>query len=75
MAEAAIYIPDPREPTTYGELPGGDLGSGGSGGGVAQQVYEGRDPLPPDDPTLEAINFPTGGGPTTQWSVGLQVWV
>ncbi len=46
---------------------------GGTGGGI--QVYVGRDPAPPDDPTKAALNYPSGGGTLTQWdTVGL-VWV
>ena len=41
--------------------------SGGGGGGGTVQVYEGRDPLPPDDPTKAAVNYPIGGGALTQW--------
>jgi hypothetical protein len=48
---------------------------GGGGGGGTIQVYEGRDPAPPDDPTKAAVNFPTNGGSLTQWSVALQAWV
>jgi hypothetical protein len=48
---------------------------GGGGVGGAIEVYEGRDPLPPDDPTKGALSYPTGGGTLTQWSVGAQAWV
>ena len=51
---------------------GGNPGSGSAGG---TQVYENRDPAAPDDPTRAAINFPTGGGPITQWAPSLQAWV
>ena len=57
--------------------PGGGTG-GGSGGGSgngAIQIYEGRAPAAPDDPTLPAIDFPSGGGSMQQWSVVLQAWV
>lgn len=40
---------------------------GGGGGGGTIQVYEGRDPAPPDDPTKAALNYPVGGGTLTQW--------
>ncbi len=44
--------------------------------GVATtQVYEGRAPAAPDDPTRPAINYPTGGGSIEQWSVVGQIWV
>lgn len=38
----------------------------GSGGGSAQQVY--NDEPTPDDPSLPALSFPTGGGTLTQWT-------
>ncbi len=44
-------------------------------GGATSQVYEGRDPAAPDDPTRAAINYPTGGGSITQWSIAGQIWV
>lgn len=46
----------------------------GSGSGTIQ-VYENRDPAPPDDPTKAALNEPTGGGTLTFWSVESQAWV
>ena len=49
-------------------------GAGGSGSG-AQEIYIGRDPAAPDDPTKPALNYPSGGGPMTQWDVGTQAWV
>lgn len=42
---------------------------------AAAQVYEGRAPNAPDDPTRAAINYPTGGGSIEQWSVAGQTWV
>lgn len=45
------------------------------GGGGAQEVYIGRDPAPPDDPTKPALSFPSGGGTLTQWDVNSQTWV
>lgn len=59
----------------YLEGPGAGTAGGGSGGSGTQQIFEGRDPAAPDDPTLPAISFPTGGGTTTQWSVASQAWV
>lgn len=58
----------------YGGGTGGGGGGGSTGSGV-QQVYSGRDPLPPDDPTLPALSYPVGGGTVTQWDVGSQSWV
>lgn len=43
--------------------------------GAGRQVYEGRDPLPPNNPNLPAINYPLGGGTVTQWDVATQTWV
>lgn len=43
-------------------------GTGGGGGLGTQQVFEGRDPAPPDDVTKPAVNYPTGGGSLTQWN-------
>lgn len=47
----------------------------GGGVGGTQQVYIGRDPLPPDNPALPALSFPSGGGTLTQWDVGTATWV
>lgn len=47
----------------------------GGGGGALQQVYIDRDPLPPNNPALPAVNFPSGGGVLTQWDVGSASWV
>lgn len=69
------YVPNPRENTTYTVLPGGDLGSGGSGSSGAQQVYIDRAPAPPDNPALPALNYSSGGSPTSQWDVASQTWV
>lgn len=49
--------------------------SGGGGGGGSTQVYQGRDPLPPDDPTKGAMSYPVGGGTLTQWDVPTQSWL
>lgn len=49
------------------------IAGGGSSGGT--QVYIGRDPLPPDDVTKAALNYPAGGGTLTQWDVGSATWV
>lgn len=43
------------------------IATGGGGGSGAIQVYEGRDPAPPDDPTKAAVSYPVGGGALTQW--------
>lgn len=48
---------------------------GGGGGAGAIEVYEGRDPLPPDDPTKAALSYPSGGGTLTQWDTVAQAWV
>jgi hypothetical protein len=57
-------------PSTSGPDP--DAGSGGSG---VEQVFEGRDPAPPDDVTKAALSFPVGGGLVTEWSPSLAVWI
>ena len=44
-------------------------------GAVVPQVYEGRDPSAPDDPTKGALSYPTGGGDITQWVVATQAWI
>ncbi len=49
--------------------------TGGGGGGGTIQVYENRDPAPPDDPTKAAISEPTGGGTLTFWSPSSAAWV
>ena len=51
------------------------LANGGAGGGGTVQVYENRDPAPPDDPTKAALSFPTGGGTITQWPPNGPAWV
>jgi hypothetical protein len=41
-----------------------------------QQVYTGASPpAAPDDPTLPALFYPTGGGTVLQWDVASQAWV
>jgi hypothetical protein len=50
--------------------------SGLSGGGSGLlEVYQDRDPLPPNDPTKGALNYPLGGGILTQWDILSQTWV
>lgn len=49
------------------------LRTGGSG---ETQVYTGAAaPAAPDDPTVPALYYPTGGGPLQQWDVASQAWV
>jgi len=48
---------------------------GGGGGGGTTQVYVGKDPAAPDDPTKGAISYPAGGGTITQWNPGTATWV
>lgn len=74
VANESAYVPDPREATTYDELPGGDLGSGTGGSGVLQ-VFEDRAPAAPDDPTVAAISFESGGGSQREWVPSLQAWI
>jgi hypothetical protein len=51
------------------------MGLSGSTGGGTIQVYIGRDPAPPDDPTKAAVSYPAGGGSLSQWNVGTAAWV
>jgi hypothetical protein len=67
----SIYTPDPREPASYGVLPGGDLGGGPS----ELQVFENLAPAAPPNPAIAAVSFELNGGPEQQWSVALQAWV
>jgi hypothetical protein len=39
------------------------------------QVYQGRAPAAPDDPTRPALDYPVGGGSLQQWNVGTAAWV
>ena len=39
------------------------------------QVYQGRAPAAPDDPTKPALDYPVGGGSLQQWNVGTAAWV
>jgi len=39
------------------------------------QVYQGRAPAAPDDPTKPALDYPVGGGNLSQWNVGTATWV
>lgn len=50
------------------DLGGGGTGGSGGGGTGDVQVYMNRDPAPPDNVSLAAINYPTGGGAITQWN-------
>lgn len=49
--------------------------NGGGGGSALLEVYQDRDPLPPNDPTKGALNYPLGGGALTQWDILSQAWV
>lgn len=42
---------------------------------AAGQVYQGRSPAAPDDPTRPALDYPSGGGSLLQWDVPSQLWV
>lgn len=44
-------------------------------GDLLSQVYEGRAPAPPNDPTRAALSYPTGGGILSQWIVATQQWI
>lgn len=72
MPETA-YVPDPRAyPLQW--IPSQELDGGGGNGDT--QVYTGAAaPATPDDPTLPAIFYPTGGGSIQQWDVSSQQWL
>ncbi len=42
---------------------------------LTAQVYQGRAPAPPDDPTRPALDYPVGGGSLQQWNIGTAAWV
>lgn len=46
-----------------------------AGGGGTIQVYQGRSPAAPDDPTKAALDYPVGGGTLLQWDIGSASWV
>lgn len=41
---------------------------------IGGQIYIGRAPAAPDDPTLPALDYPAGGGSLQQWDVGSASW-
>lgn len=47
------------------------ISGGGSG---ALQVYQGRAPAAPDDPSKAALNYPIGGGQLQNWDIGSGQW-
>jgi len=42
---------------------------------IGCQLYQGRYPSAPDDPTLPALSYPLGGGGLSQWDIPTQQWV
>jgi len=42
---------------------------------LSVQIYQDHTGSPPDDPTLPALSYPTGGGTLSQWDVDSQTWV
>jgi hypothetical protein len=42
---------------------------------IGGQIYQGRAPSAPDDPTLPALNYPINGGGLEQWDIPTQQWV
>lgn len=42
---------------------------------AAAQVYQGRAPNAPDDPTRPALDYPVGSGSLQQWDVPTQQWL
>jgi len=41
---------------------------------IGCQLYQGRAPAAPDDPTLPALDYPVGGGNLSQWDVPTLSW-
>lgn len=73
MPETA-YVPDPRAyPLQW--IPSQELDDGGGGSGDPEVYTGAAAPAAPDDPTMPAIFYPTGGGPMQQWDVASQAWV
>ena len=52
---------------------GGGSGGGGSGA-LARQVFIDRDPLPPDNVNITAVNVRTDGGSWTRWDPVAATW-
>ena len=52
-----------------------DNGGGGGGGGGTIQVFQDRDPLPPDDVTKAAVSYNSSTQVITQWNIAGQIWV
>ena len=42
---------------------------------IGCQLYQGRAPAAPDDPTLPALDYPVGGGNLLQWNIGTGAWI
>lgn len=42
---------------------------------IGCQIYQGRAPAAPDDPTLPALDYPLGGGSIQQWNIATLTWV
>lgn len=42
---------------------------------IGCQIYQGRAPAAPDDPTLPALDYPVGGGSLQQWNIPTLTWV
>lgn len=73
----AAYYPNPHDgyppPLDIDEF--SNPAAGGVGGSGTQQVFQDLTAGTPDDPTLPAVSFPTGGGTLSQWDVASQTWV
>lgn len=41
---------------------------------IGAQIYQGRAPSAPDDPTLPALDYPVGAGSLQQWDIPSQTW-
>lgn len=59
-----------------GTGPAGPAGPDGPAGAAGPAgLYIDRAPAAPDDPSLPALSYPSGGGTLFQWDVGSATWV
>jgi hypothetical protein len=78
---AAITYPDTynrfadSKKITLDKINQGINGSAGGTGGLARQVYMDRDPLPPDNVNIVAINSRSDGGSWTTWNPATGTWI
>lgn len=55
------------------DLGGG--GSGGTGGTGDLQVYVDRAPADPDNVSIAALSYPSGGGSIQSWDINTLTWL